>query len=1135
MKPGRSDANQQQHRKGSSIFSDWALCLWFGLSFSFLALLYVTRKDGILSQTDRRILPLVFILTIISCKLIFSRLFSQTLRKKEIIFFSIFLGIIGVFQFAEQIHPSLFLINNFEITVTKLDKDADIELDWAYWAVEPQKSDPDPDEFLRSFDISFDTFEKSDNWELTQQGTLSAKTENARIKYTGDHFSNFVPILHFRINHGGGTLSVNYNGKIRKIDFQSDDQKSISLIGFTGTIWSRILSGIIFSIALASLFACFAFFIRFVYDLQIIRKSCWISAGSFFIPIFLLLVVCAVQNIYPFGEKTFLVVDMNQMYSDMLAYLKTLFSGRNNLLYTFSKNLGGDMLSPYAFYLGNPINFIICLFSQQDLPKAVSFLILFKLGICGFSSNLYFRKDREPSFTSLIFSTCYALMAYNLVNAENMHFIEGAIWLPLTALGIEKIIDERKPFLYIVSLFLILVINFYFGYMVCIFSIFFFTYKILLRGTISHIRQYKDMLFQFIFGSLAAAGGSAFLLIPIFFKLSNGTKNFQLSNLSLSPNFQFVDLFSKIFTGAHNEYEIDQGLPTIFCGILITTLMILFFLNQQISTKEKLLTFFILIVFVISFYINAFNLIWHGLNQPVWWPYRYSFIFCFLMIMTARRCFLHIGGISFKAVCLCIVFYGLISITVISYSYAYISINNVIIDNLLNLFFCILLLTYNRSIKPFSRFSTGYCTGFNNFLIMAFCFANLYQNAEDIWKINYSDSTRIDDYKEFVNTVNPVVERIKKGDESFYRTEKTFQRDFNDALQFGYNGLSHYSSTTNRKVFDFLVKMGIAQFHYWTRYEPGSTASVDSLLGIKYLIAENDQIDKPFDPIFSENGLTVFQNPLALPFGFSVSKETENCVIQSIDLFETQNQVFKCLAGKDLGNLFSTPKTVTYAQNYPDIGENTTQIDLPSPNPKEELFSEWSITIDNPDTLYVHIPRSEEVSSVYEVYLNDSFLIKNESVIESGILPLGRFTPGETITLRLKWLSQPYPVDQTQFGYENQTLLEKYFAVLNREPVTLNKISSSHLNGTYSINSENRLLFFSIPYEEDWRIFIDGEKTDQKEIFGALMSVDTIEGTHSIEMSYLPKGLITGSVISTISIILFVFWACKRPRKFQQD
>jgi uncharacterized membrane protein YfhO len=70
-------------------------------------------------------------------------------------------------------------------------------------------------------------------------------------------------------------------------------------------------------------------------------------------------------------------------------------------------------------------------------------------------------------------------MAYNLVNAENMHFIAGAVWLPLTALGIELIVEKNRPFLYISSLWIILLSNFYFGYMICIFSLFFFLFTML--------------------------------------------------------------------------------------------------------------------------------------------------------------------------------------------------------------------------------------------------------------------------------------------------------------------------------------------------------------------------------------------------------------------------------------------------------------------------------------------------------------------------------------------------------------------------------------------------------------------------------------------------------------------------------
>ena len=53
------------------------------------------------------------------------------------------------------------------------------------------------------------------------------------------------------------------------------------------------------------------------------------------------------------------------------------------------------------------------------------------------------------------------------------------ILLPIIVLGIEKIIDGKKPLTYIASLTLLLFSSYYMGYMVCIFSVvYFFIYYI---------------------------------------------------------------------------------------------------------------------------------------------------------------------------------------------------------------------------------------------------------------------------------------------------------------------------------------------------------------------------------------------------------------------------------------------------------------------------------------------------------------------------------------------------------------------------------------------------------------------------------------------------------------------------------
>lgn len=43
---------------------------------------------------------------------------------------------------------------------------------------------------------------------------------------------------------------------------------------------------------------------------------------------------------------------------------------------------------------------------------------------------------------------------------------------------------------------------------------------------------------------------------------------------------------------------------------------------------------------LISFYISTLDVIWHGLNHPVGFPYRYAFYFSFLLLHIAYKGFL---------------------------------------------------------------------------------------------------------------------------------------------------------------------------------------------------------------------------------------------------------------------------------------------------------------------------------------------------------------------------------------------------------------------------------------------------------------------------------------------------------------
>ena len=99
-----------------------------------------------------------------------------------------------------------------------------------------------------------------------------------------------------------------------------------------------------------------------------VNQTRWTYILSFMIPIVLMTVISLLLEMYPFGERTVLISDMNKQFNDYFAYFKTIITGENNLIYTFSKNLGGDMIGFSAYYLQNPFLLLLLIFPNEILP-----------------------------------------------------------------------------------------------------------------------------------------------------------------------------------------------------------------------------------------------------------------------------------------------------------------------------------------------------------------------------------------------------------------------------------------------------------------------------------------------------------------------------------------------------------------------------------------------------------------------------------------------------------------------------------------------------------------------------------------------------------------------------------------------
>ncbi|MDD4706492.1 MAG: YfhO family protein [Bacilli bacterium] len=855
------------------------------------------------------------------------------------------------------------------------------------------------------------------------------------------------------------------------------------------------------------------------------RKS--ILIFSLFIPIAILLITSIFLKMYPFGNNSYIVSDMSNQYMDFIRYLKYIYMGENNFFYSFNSYMGANFIGLAAYYILSPLNLLTLFVSNNFLPVMIMIIIFIKIGLCGLTCNYYLSKQNEKhNITSLLFSTSFALMAYNVAYCYHVMWIDVVILTPLVLLGIDMIVDNKKPVLYIITLGLSLIFNYYIGYMLCLFSVIYFIYIYLLKC--NSIKDLK-IIINFIIASIIAVSLSAVVLIPTFMSLQGGKAVFSLDTiLNFGIELNPMNIALKAYTGAYNWNDAINGYPNIFCGIFIVFLVGLYFFNKNIKLKERILSGSLIIILILIFIINSFNLIFHGFNYPNCFLYRESFIMSLIFIMLAYKCFNNIKSINKIGIILIPLLFIIYSTRLIinkpifySNNYMYILYFDLFI---IIVYFLICLLNLRFDLKKFSIASV--------IILFTLHFSDLGLNAykylkETVDQVGSKYSSIIGSFSDNEYIVN----KLKEEDNTFYRMENINRRTFNDSYFYNYNGITGFSSTININTRDFLEDLGFKVNQANVFYGNGSTKLIDSLLGIKYIINYGNNF-RGYG-LFYEDYLNVLKNPYALNIGYKVNSKILNYSIDpsNHNTFDIQNNMIKNMTNidKDLFHPSNNYKIKTYnlEEFSGEYGINYKKIKL-----DDVGYLEYSISVDRTDDLYLELAVNQMpyvLTPGCNIYVNNELVGEYFNNYYWGPISLGKHNIGEKIIIRFetKESEEKIVFDSTRLYYEDEKIFNQIYAILNKEQVSIAKISSSHLIGTADIK-ENGYLMFTIPYDTGWIINVDDKKIEPIKIMNNLIGIKIDRGEHLIELKYIPKGFKLGLAITLSSIVLLLMYYIKK-------
>ena len=350
---------------------------------------------------------------------------------------------------------------------------------------------------------------------------------------------------------------------------------------------------------------------------------------SFLLPILFLCLFFFHHKITPFGNGTFLIHDMNYQYADYFAYLHDILFGENSFNYVLSRGLGGDFLSLWAYYLASPLNLISAAFPDELMPLGISIEMFLLFGLAGLSSYFSFSRliPECDTNTRLYISLAYSLSAWILLNAENFQFLSAAAAFPIAVAALSEM--KRSGMLstgVILWLSFTAIVNFYIGYMIWIFA---FLWLLIPDEKTFH----PKMLLAFGIACMICVP----VLFPVFQRLIVSVKELDPSWFIPSLNFHFIDLLKKFLPGQFNASQyMDKGLPAVYCG-LIPLACVLIRIFQKDHSEVKRHRFIILLILLLSLIFRPLTMIWQGFNTPHWWPYRFSFLLIFMVLLIAAE------------------------------------------------------------------------------------------------------------------------------------------------------------------------------------------------------------------------------------------------------------------------------------------------------------------------------------------------------------------------------------------------------------------------------------------------------------------------------------------------------------------
>ncbi len=878
------------------------------------------------------------------------------------------------------------------------------------------------------------------------------------------------------------------------------------------------------------------------------NSYCWLAAGCT-VGIMMLVFYC--YDLFPFGETTILRMDLYHQYGPLFAELYDRVTNLKSLIYSWNTGLGGPFLGNYFNYLSSPTGIIMLLLGHENMPEAIAGMITAKAALSAAAFTYYLKKShKRHDFTTSAFGILYAMCGYFIAYYWNVMWIDAMVYFPLVIYGIERIINRRKPSVYIAFLALTLLSNYYMGYMTCIFSVIYFLVYFFGNHEGSALDErtpyffdengekkyaFKDKVkgnlflrsgFTFAFASFAAAGLAAFALIPTVFILKNCSATSGTFPSGYDSYYSIFDFLANHLASVEPTIRSsgEDVLPNVFCGIATVLLVPLYLFTKSVPLKEKISSVALLGIIYFSFNVNYLNYIWHGFHFPNDLPYRFSFMYSFVLLTLAYKAFVRLKEFTGKEIL------G----TGVAVIFAIIMIQEIGSKNVEEITVLISLIFVVTYCLVFALMKNEkYQKSAVAVLLLCCVIGEIACANTDRYSMNQAKSNFVGDYDEFVSLKEQLDEH-NGGD--MYRMDLTYNRARMDPAWFGYNGVSTFSSMAYEKMANTQSDLGVYgnYINSYTYYL--QTPVYNMMHSMKYIVDNSEEVtveNDYYNELMGVGKFTAYENKYYLPIGMAVNKEITEWYTDYNNPFTVQSDWFEYSTGiSDVFGMMTIDNIHYYNMDEITSGLDTGDIYFTKSG---EGSGELTFILTVPETKHCYLYVNSSAFDSIEIGKNGE--IYTQDTDEAYIYDLGIVTPEQEISVLIKIENEEYGYIDFYPYYVNDIALTEGYNILNQNSLNVTSFEETKIKGT--INAPKDCVFYSsIPYDTGWTVKIDGKEIAQEDYINLVESYlcfNLPAGEHEIEITFMQDGLILGLGITAATIVLLIaaaiFFAKKRKNQ----